>query len=129
MDDDLFHVGVDLLLKRMESNPDDFISGGNMWHLVEHNKRWFTKEEKDAIGKKMTEIHMAKFHKELMAKILKSDERPVAVESNFGAAQVKQSGTTLSYGSNTTASIIASGLQNVEFGWTNPSGYKAIFEP
>lgn len=112
-----FHVGIDLLLKRMDSNPDEFLSGGNLWHLVEHNKRWFTKEEKDVIGKKLTEIHMNKFHKDLMAKVLKADERPVAVKSNFGAAQAKAPGTAVNYSAGST--VVANG--SAGYAWVSPN--------
>ncbi len=75
------HQAIELLLKRMESNPEEFaespgkLSGGKWMRLVDRYKGYFTEEEKNLFHEKIRELRMDEFQKELMAELLYGEER------------------------------------------------------
>jgi hypothetical protein len=77
----LMHQAIELLLKRMESNPEEFaespgkLSGGKWMRLVDQYKGYFTEEEKNLFHEKLRELRMDGFQKELMAELLYGEER------------------------------------------------------
>jgi len=77
----LMHQAIELLLKRMESNPEEFaespgkLSGGKWMRLVDRYKGYFTEEEKNLFNDKLRELRMDEFQKELMAELLYGEER------------------------------------------------------
>jgi hypothetical protein len=71
------HQAIELLLKRMESNPEEFSAKNrDRWmRIVKRYDHLFNEEESAALRTRMREIDMGEFHKELMAELLYGDER------------------------------------------------------
>lgn len=75
MSDETMHPAVELLLKRMESHPEEFANGE--WrdieqHLAEHTNG----VEKIALGAKKREIVLGVVHKRIMKRLLEGEESP-----------------------------------------------------
>ena len=71
------HQAIELLLKRMESNPEEF-TGDSKDRWMRHLKRYedfMSDEEREAIQTKQREIMMDVMHKDIMAELLFGDER------------------------------------------------------
>lgn len=71
------HQAVELILKRMDSNPDEFTGDSkDRWmRMLKRYEAFFSQEERDAILEKQNAIMMGEFHKEVMAELLYGDER------------------------------------------------------
>ena len=67
---DKFHPAVKLLLARMESNPEDFMSGGRLGLFHRGYDEHFTKEERAAVRAAYAKIQMNEMHTVLMKKLL-----------------------------------------------------------
>lgn len=89
------HPAVELLLKRMESNPEEFADRGkhilhsstNRWiAIVNKYKEFLTTEEKNAINAKQREIAMSAMHQDIMGELLCNTAESVAVSIKPGAA-------------------------------------------
>jgi hypothetical protein len=71
------HQAVELLLKRMESNPEEF-SGDSHDRWMRHIKRYeefMSDEERDVISEKHRAIMMDRMHKDIMSELLYGDEQ------------------------------------------------------
>jgi hypothetical protein len=71
------HQAVELILKRMESNPEEF-TGDSADRWMRHLKRYedfMSDDEREAIQTKQREIMMDVMHKDIMAELLYGDER------------------------------------------------------
>jgi hypothetical protein len=71
------HKAVELVLKRMESNPDEFVTrgAGDRWSsILARYKDFFTEEEAKELTAKHREIMMRVMHEEVMDSLLNSDE-------------------------------------------------------
>ena len=72
------HPAVDLLLKRMESNPEEFVSPHQRerrWEvLISKYESHMKNEERIAIKEKYSELQMNKCHKEIMAELLREPQ-------------------------------------------------------
>lgn len=79
------HPAVELLLKRMESNPDEFTKGNDRfykWERIIENYRAFFPEEDAAILKaKYSALQLERMHKEIMAELLYGDETVSMVDA------------------------------------------------
>jgi hypothetical protein len=64
------HPAIELLLARMESNPEEFIGGGGWEKVINHYRRNFTEKEKELFFIKERELSMECFHQEIMRKML-----------------------------------------------------------
>ncbi len=71
------HQAVELILKRMDSNPDEFTGDSkDRWmRMLKRYEAFFNQEERDAILAKQNAIMMGEFHKEVMAELLYGDDR------------------------------------------------------
>ena len=65
------HPAVELLLARMTSNPEKYVSTANA-HKYDHYKQYLTKHEKELIKSKEREVHLNNMHKILMAAVLEN---------------------------------------------------------
>nr|DAT24713.1 MAG TPA: Pre-mRNA branch site protein p14 mutant, pre-mRNA splicing, adenine [Caudoviricetes sp.] len=102
------HQAVDLLLKRMDSNPDEFMSSHPRqvrWDkIIRSYDSYLTDEERDAIRQKYSEIQMGAMHKDIMAELLYGEERAeVASQSAYAMTSAGQEKMWLS--GNGTAGI------------------------
>jgi hypothetical protein len=71
------HQAVELILKRMGSNPDEFTGDDkDRWmRMIKHYEAFFSDEERKAISEKYNAIMMGKFHKDVMSELLYGEER------------------------------------------------------
>lgn len=96
------HPAVELLIKRMESNPDEFVQGHKRHHkwerLIEKYSEFMDKADKDALTKKYCIIQMEQLHKSVMAELLYGDEKPVdPLGDHLEELRSKQAELRLSY--------------------------------
>ncbi len=92
------HQAVELILKRMESNPDEFTGDSkDRWmRMLKRYEAFFNQEERDAILEKQNGIMMGEFHKEVMAELLYGeDRRREEREAQMEAAQMKMQSQVL----------------------------------
>lgn len=72
------HPAVELLAKRMESNPDEFVQGHTRhyrWErIIEKYVPHMTDEDKAIIRSKYDALQLEHMHKEVMAELLYGDE-------------------------------------------------------
>ena len=75
------HHAVELILKRMESHPEDFVQGakGTWLHQIDKNKKYFNQEETDKVKDKLREINLDQMTQNLMESMVEDEE----VESAF----------------------------------------------
>jgi hypothetical protein len=73
------HQAVELLLKRMESTPNEFVSSHPRqvrWdRIIRGYDSYLTEEEREAIRQKYSEIQMDGMHKDIMAELLYGEEQ------------------------------------------------------
>jgi hypothetical protein len=71
------HQAVELILKRMESNPDEFTGDSkDRWmRMIKRYEAFFSDEERKAILEKQNVIMMKEFHNEVMGELLYGEER------------------------------------------------------
>jgi hypothetical protein len=73
------HIAIELLLKRMESNPDEFVKGHNRhvkWErIIEKYMEFVNPEDKKILKEKYSTLQLDQMHKEVMAELLYGDER------------------------------------------------------
>lgn len=106
-------AAVELLLARMDSNPEEFSEGGRWERLVARNRAFLPMEDQMALTDKINTLRLEAFHKEVMSELLAEPSENVAVDpgyyqttiptSNFPAGQ-QLSPSALTAG-NTTANL------------------------
>ena len=73
------HPAVELLIKRMESNPDEFAKGNpraRVWDkLITDYDPYMTEGEKKTVQHAYSEIQMNQMHKQIMAELLKTEQK------------------------------------------------------
>jgi len=68
------HPAVQLLLARMESNPETYVDGKQL-HVIDRFRQFLTKHEKEILKVKEREINMNHLHKKLMEQVLTGKEQ------------------------------------------------------
>lgn len=78
-----FHPAVQLLLKRMESHPEDFTERppSIMWRLITNYERYFTEEERTALTGALSGLMKDVMHKEVLHAMLVPEERPNRIDA------------------------------------------------
>lgn len=112
------HQAVELLLKRMESNPEEF-SGDSHDRWMRHLKRYedfLSDEEREAIQTKQREIMMTRMHKDIMSELLYGDEQ----RQEDHRAMVEAASKSL------TNSLVFSPSQGIEAMRISPEGVIGI---
>lgn len=90
--------GVEILLSRMDSNPEEFLTGnkaGKWQHLLEKYEEYMTDEERKAVFAKYHALKMSKFTEVVLKELLEEDDG-VSLYS-FGAAPIKAEGAPIKY--------------------------------
>lgn len=84
------HQAIELLLKRMESNPEEFVhTTKNRWKpIIKRYEHLFSEEENAAIKTKLREIEFGEFHKDIMAELLYGEERRLEEAEGLRDAQM-----------------------------------------
>lgn len=85
--------GVEILLARMDSSPEEFVTGnkaGKWQHLIEKYEDYMTEEECKAVRTKYNELKMGKFTEAVMKELLEEKEEapnPFVQATMAGAGQ------------------------------------------
>lgn len=75
-----YHPAVELILSRMDSNPQEFTYEGGRWrHTIEQHTRWMTKEEKEVINEKLRTINLDSLRTQMLKKIVSEQSKPMPV--------------------------------------------------
>lgn len=68
------HPAIDLLLKRMESNPEEFsrthIRQTKWFNLIKQYQSYMSEEERNALDAKISDIMLNDLHQQVMAELL-----------------------------------------------------------
>jgi len=75
------HPAVETILSRMKSHPDEFVNSGKWTQAIGDYKKWFTKEELDAVNEGLRELRMGQFQERIF-KILTDDTLDQTIEDN-----------------------------------------------
>ena len=72
------HHGIEILLARMESHPEDFVQGrsGQWLQIINSYKKFFNEEEGIAIREALRKINMDSMTEDIMKRMVK-DEQPI----------------------------------------------------
>lgn len=67
--------GVEILLARMESNPEEFLRDSDRWeHLFNHYKKYMTEDDKQAFWNKLCEVRTQEFTERVIKQLLEEKE-------------------------------------------------------
>jgi hypothetical protein len=82
---DNLHGVVKLLLARMESHPEEFLTAldGRWREIIIQVREYGSEEENDAIDAALRPIRLAKAHEEMMDELLNGDERRRIEEQEY----------------------------------------------
>ena len=77
------HIAIELLMKRMESNPGEFVKGNRRhakWErIIAKYMEYVNPEDKKILNEKYGELQLNQMHKEVMAELLygeRDEENP-----------------------------------------------------
>ena len=77
------HIAIELLMKRMETNPDEFVKGNRRhakWErIITKYMEYVNPEDKKILNEKYGELQLNQMHKEVMAELLygeRDEENP-----------------------------------------------------
>lgn len=76
-------AAVELLLARMDSNPEEFSEGGRWERLIARNRAFLPMEDQMALTDKINTLRLEAFHKEVMSKLLAEPSEDVAVDPSI----------------------------------------------
>lgn len=78
-------AAVELLLARMDSNPEEFSEGGRWERLIARNRAFLPMEDQMALTDKINTLRLETFHKEVMSELLAEPREPEEYVWNNGA--------------------------------------------
>lgn len=114
--------GIELLIARMKSNPDEFepsaynVSAGSMWDSLVHDWRHcLTDEELDTYKTALKEVHRELFARKVMKHILTAGEVHEVRETTKSAYQHPYNNSNITLASpHTTAGVINVGKESLD---------------
>jgi len=74
-------AAVELLLARMDSNPDEFTETPRWKKFIDHYKHMLPSADRIALEEKLNSLHLEVFHKAVMNELLAEPREDVAVDS------------------------------------------------
>lgn len=78
-------AAVELLLARMDSNPEEFTDGGRWERLLIRHRSYLPMEDQMALTDKLNTLRLEVFHKEVMSELLAEPREPEEYVWNNGA--------------------------------------------
>ena len=75
--------GIKLLVDRMGTNPEEFISEGKWLNVFNHYKRYMTADEKNAVQDKLNSIKMTEFTGQILKKLMEPEAEQSEVEYEY----------------------------------------------
>lgn len=87
--------GVEIVLARMDSNPEEFYQGSDKWKFIytEYFRDAMTEAEKGMIFDKLKVIRNEEFTRKVITTLLPSDKK----ESDFGNAPIMHEGRAVKF--------------------------------
>lgn len=73
--------GVQILLKRMDSNPDEFKDDGKWVSMFNNYKKYMTDEEKTAFMDKLSATRMEQFKQGVLKKLLDEEKQATKTQA------------------------------------------------
>ena len=67
--------GVEILLARMDTNPEEFENTGRWIDLYNQFKKYMSEEEQDAVMNKLKELKMAQFEQAVVKRLLNDEQQ------------------------------------------------------
>jgi hypothetical protein len=67
--------GVEILLARMETNPEEFENTGRWIDLYNQFKKYMSEEEQNAVMNKLKELKMAQFEQAVVKRLLNDEQQ------------------------------------------------------
>lgn len=96
--------GVDIVLSRMETHPEEFYGECDKWKFIykEYFRDAMTETEKGKIFDRIKQIRMEEFTAKVLSTLVppeeeKEDDSYSGYKSAFGSAPVKREGATITY--------------------------------
>jgi len=93
--------GVQTLIKRMETHPEEFFSESKKWHFIysANFKDVMTEPEKGAIHEALATVRRAEFEAKVVETLMEIvPEQEDNIKWEFGKAPMKMSGQPVYYG-------------------------------
>lgn len=86
--------GVQIVLSRMDSNPEEFYQGSDKWKFIytEYFRDAMTEAEKGMIFDKLKLIRNEEFTRKVMSTLLPSDKKEQEESRGFGSAPIMAEG-------------------------------------
>lgn len=79
--------GIEILIARMESSPDEFLGVNNKWvNLMESHEDYMTDEDRKALFGKLNELRMNRFTEHVMKKLLEDQQEKSEAFGNYAQA-------------------------------------------
>lgn len=79
--------GIEILIARMESSPDEFLGVNNKWvNLMESHEDYMTDEDRKALFGKLNELRMNRFTEHVMKKLLEDPQEKSEAFGNYAQA-------------------------------------------
>lgn len=99
-------AAVELLLARMDSNPDEFTETSRWKKFIDHYKHMLPSADRIALEEKLNSLHLEVFHKAVMNELLAEPREDVAVVSSSTVVSVDPYANA----SNTSLSTLATAM-------------------
>ena len=98
--------GVQIILGRMKTNPEEFFDNGGRWQWIFKDtlREVLTEIEKAALFEGLKAVRRAEITAKAAATVLRADEQNEKELGPFGQAQVKREGSAVGYGLTTAQS-------------------------
>jgi hypothetical protein len=75
--------GVNILLERMKTHPEEFYGEENRWTYIVHAyEKFFTEYEKETLEKAIYDMRRKEFTQRVMEKLLEEEPMPVEIDPN-----------------------------------------------
>lgn len=117
-------AAVELLLARMDSNPEEFTQGGRWDKLIAKWKPVLSVTDRMALESKLNTLWLEVFHKDVMNELLAEPSENVAVDPGYYQTTIPISATPVR-GVSTTPVTTGVAYSNQCIGNTSPAGITA----
>ena len=80
--------GVEIMLARMESNPEEFVGADGWTRLYNDYKKFMSEDEQQAVVDKLKELKMADFEKQVLKKLFREENKQGELNFTAGTGSV-----------------------------------------
>ena len=107
--------GVETLIKRMQSNPEEFFGEASRWKFMfrAHFRDVMTEAEKGAIHQGMKEVRRIEFDVLVVKELLRDEQEQAMAEQEKAYGQVVNTGSGVLAGSSHPKSVLTTGASGL----------------